>query len=103
VGEVGEVHLQPPAQLADVVERAARGRADECVHGGAELHEGLGQVGSHEAVGAGHEDRSIAVEVSELAAEIVERAACPESVVRHGPYASASVGKRTDTSGSGSL
>src|SRR5262249_33671651 len=32
-----------------------------------------------------------------------ERTTCPEGVVRHGPYASASVSKRTDTSGLGSL
>ena len=36
-------------------------------------------------------------------AEIVERAACPEGVVRHGAYAFASVAKRTDSPGLGSL
>ena len=43
------------------------------------------------------------VDVPELAAEVVERGACPESVVRHGPYASASMRKRTDSPGLGSL
>ena len=43
------------------------------------------------------------VDVPELAAKVVERAACPEGVVRHGAYASASVSKRTESPGLGSL
>ena len=66
-------------------------------------HERVGEVRAHEAVGAGDEDGAAVVDVAELAAEIVERGACPEGVVRHGPYASASVRKRTDSSGLGSL
>ena len=103
VREVGEVHLDPAPELPDVVERAARRRADERVHRGAELDERLGQVRAHEAVRAGDDDGAAAVDVSELVAEVVERGACPEGVVRHGPYASALVGKGTDTSGPGSL
>ena len=68
-----------------------------------ELDERVGQVRAHEAVGAGHEDGAAVVDVPELAAEVVERGACPESVVRHGPYASASMRKRTDSPGLGSL
>ena len=44
VGEVSEVHLQAVAQVADVVERAARRRADECMNGGAELHERIREM-----------------------------------------------------------
>ena len=102
VGEVREVDLEAAAQVADVVQRAARGRADECVHGRAELDERVREVRAHEAVGARDEDGAPVVDVPELAAEVVERGACPESVVRHGPYASASVSKRTDSSGLGS-
>ena len=103
VREVGEVDLEPVAQVPDVVEGAARGRADERVHGRSELDERVRQVRAHEAVGACDENRSSLVDVSELGAEVVEHGACPESVVRHGPYASASVSKRTDSSGLGSL
>ena len=103
VGEVREVDLEPVAQVADVVQRAARGRADERVHRRAELDERVRQVRAHEAVGARDENGAAVVDVPELAAEVVERGACPESVVRHGPYASASMSKRTDSSGLGSL
>ncbi len=103
VGEVREVDLQPAALVADVVQRSARGRADECVHRRAELDQRVREVRSHEAVGARDEDGAALVDVRELAAEVVERGACPEGVVRHGPYASASVSKRTDTPGLGSL
>ena len=70
--------LQAAAQVPDVVQRAARGRADERVHVGAELDQRVGEVRAHEAVGAGHEDGASLVDVPELAAEIVERGACPE-------------------------
>ena len=95
--------LQPAALVADVVQRPARGRADECVHRRAELDQRVREVRSHEAVGARDEDGASVVDVPELAAEVVERGACPESVVRHGPYASASMSKRTDSPGLGSL
>ncbi len=65
-------------------------------------HERVGEMRAHEPVGAGHEDGATLVGVSEVVAEVVERGACPEGVVRHGPYASASVSKRTDSSGAGS-
>ena len=67
VGQVGEVHLQPAAQVPDVVQRAARGRAHERVHVRAELDERVGQVRAHEAVGARDEHRPAAVDVAELA------------------------------------
>ena len=44
VGEVREVHLQPPAQVRDVAQRAARGGADEGVDVGAQLYERIGEV-----------------------------------------------------------
>ena len=103
VGEVCEVDLEPAAEVPDVVQRAARGRADECVDARAELDERVREVRAHEAVGARDEDGAPVVDVPELAAEVVERGACPESVVRHGPYASASMRKRTDSPGLGSL
>ena len=103
VGEVCEVDLQAAAEVADVVQRAARRCADERVDGRAELDERVGEVRAHEAVGARDEGRATFVDVPEVAAEVVERCACPEGVVRHGPYASASVSKRTDSSGLGSL
>ena len=95
--------LEAVAEVADVVQRAARRRADEGVDVRAELDERVREVRAHEAVGAGDEDRAALVDVPELAAEVVERGACPEGVVRHGPYASASMRKRTDSPGLGSL
>ena len=41
--------------------------------------------------------------IPEVAEQFVERGACPEGVVRHRPYASASVSKRTESPGLGSL
>ena len=58
---------------------------------------------AHEAVRAGDEHRAPVVDVAELLLEVVERFGCPEGVVRHGAYASASVSKRTGSSGFGSL
>ena len=103
IRQVGEVHLQAVAQVPDVVQGAARGCADESVHVRAELDEGIGEMGAHEAVGSGDENRPRLVDLPEVAAEASERFACPESVVRHGAYASASVSKRTVRPGLGSL
>ena len=102
VGEVGEVHLEPVAEMPDVVQRAARGRAHERVDVGAELDERVGEVRAHEAVGAGDEDGAPAVGVAELAAELLEGGVGPGGV-GHRAYASASVSKRTASSGLGSL
>src|SRR5262245_7672700 len=99
VGEVGEVDLEAISEVRDVVQGAARVGADECVHLRAELDQGVGQVRAHEAVGTGDENGAAVVEVAELAAEVLERPPCPETVVRHGAYASASVAKRTDSPG----
>ena len=44
VGEVREMHLQAPAQVRDVAERAARSCADEGVDVRAQLDERVGQV-----------------------------------------------------------
>ena len=67
VGEVGEDDAEPPPQVADVVERPRRGRADEGDHVGAELDQRVGQVRAHEPVGAGDEHRAAAVDVAEVA------------------------------------
>ena len=85
VGEVGEDDAEPPAQVADVVERARRGRADERDHVGAELDERVGQVRAHEAVGAGDEARAALVDAAEVGAERVELGLGPDDsiVARH--------------------
>ena len=103
VREIGEVHLQAVAEVPDVVQRAARGRAHEGVHGRSELDERVREVRAHEAVGARHEHGAARVCIPEVATQFVARGACPEGVVRHRPYASASVSKRTDSPGLGSL
>ena len=102
VGEVGEVHLEAVAQVPDVVQRAARGRAHEGVHVGAELDERVREVRAHETVRTGDEHGATRVGVAELAAELVECGVGPGGV-GHGAYASASVSKRTGSSGLGSL
>ena len=66
------MHLEAVAQVADVVQRAARGGAHERVDVRAELDERVGQVRAHEAVRAGDEHRPAAVDVAELALERVE-------------------------------
>ena len=78
VGEVGEVHLELLAQVPDVVERAARGRAHERVDVRAELDERLGQVRAHEAVGAGDEHRASVVELGEVGSQARERFLVPD-------------------------
>ena len=103
VGQVGEMDLEAVAEVPDVVQRAARRRAHERVHVRAELDERIGQVRPHEAVGAGDERGAAAVNVAEVGAKLVPFACCPDGVGRHGAYASASVGKRTDSTGLGSL
>ena len=70
VGQVGEVDLQRVAQVADVVQRAARGRAHERVDVGAERDERFGQMRAHEAVRAGDEHRPAAVHGLELIPEL---------------------------------
>ena len=67
VGEIGEVHLQAVAEMPDVVQRSARGRPHEGVHGRAELDERVREVRAHEAVGARHEDGAARVCVPEVA------------------------------------
>ena len=66
VGEVGEMHLDFAAQVADVVERAARGCAYERVHARPEQDERLGQMRAHESVRAGDQDSASAVHRLEL-------------------------------------
>ena len=61
VGQVREDDRQVVANVADVVERARRGRAHECDHVCAEADERLGEVRAHEPVRAGHEAGSVAV------------------------------------------
>ena len=77
VGQVGEDDAQLPAQVADVVQRARRGRAHERDHVGVELDERLGQVRAHEAVGAGDEARAAGVGIAEL--RLAERRARPRT------------------------
>ena len=84
VGEVGEVHLEVAAPVPDVVERAARGRANERMDVGAEREEGLREVRAHEPVGAGDEDRAAAVHVAEVAPQRRVVVICPNRVVCQG-------------------
>ncbi len=81
VGEVGEVHLEPAAQVPDVVQRAARGGAHERVDVGADRDERLGQVRAHEAVGAGDQHGASAEDRPELVAQLGERLVGPLGVV----------------------
>ena len=96
------MHLQPVAEVPDVVE-GTRGRgAHEGVNVGAQLHQALGQMGAHEPVRPGHENGSATVDIGELRAELVQVVGCPDHVVGHRTYAFASV-KRTPSAGLGSL
>ena len=83
VGEIGEVHLELAAEVPDVVERAARGRAHERVDVGAERDERLGEVRAHEAVRSRHEHRAAPVDVAEVGAQPVEVALVPDRVAAH--------------------
>ena len=55
----------------------------------AEVDERLGQVRAHEAVGAGDEHGPAAVDVAEVAPQLVERGVGPDGVVSSSAYASA--------------
>ena len=79
VGEVGELHDHPLAQVADVVQRAARRGADEGHDVGAQLDERLREVRAHEAVGAGDEHRAPFVDVAELAPQVGDRGLGPDA------------------------
>ncbi len=79
VGEVGELDDHPLAQVADVVERAARRRADEGDDVRAELDERFREVRAHEAVGAGDEHRAPFVYVAELAPQVGDRGLRPDA------------------------
>jgi len=70
VREIRKVHLQLLAQRCDVVQRAARRRANERVDVRVELNERIGEVRAHEPVGAGDETRPPAEEVAEVPPEI---------------------------------
>ena len=83
VRQVGEVHLQPAAEVADVVERAARRGAHERMHVGSDLDERVGQMRPHEAVGARHQHGAAAERVAELLAEIRDVCLGPDAVGRH--------------------
>ena len=80
VGQVGELDGETVAQMADIVERAARRRANERVHAGVEVDERLGQMRAHEAVGTGDEHRPPAVDVAELLPELGEGCVGPDRI-----------------------
>jgi hypothetical protein len=77
VGQVREVHLQQVADLPDVVQRAARGGADERVHVRLQLEQRLREVGAHETVRPRHEDGAAGEELRELSAQGVEAVVSP--------------------------
>jgi hypothetical protein len=80
VREVREVHLEPPAQVPDVVEGAARRRAHEGVDVGAELDERIGQVRAHESVGTRHENGASGIELGEVGSQAAARFLVPDRV-----------------------
>ena len=67
------MHLQPAAEVRDVVQRAARRRAHERVDVRTELDERFGEMRAHESIGAGHEHRPVLVVLGELLAQLRER------------------------------
>ena len=80
VGEVGEDDPHPVAQVGDVVQRAARGRAHEGDHVGSELDQRLGEVGAHEPVCAGDENGAAREGVTELLSQARDRLGRPQGV-----------------------
>ena len=80
VGQVGEVDPDPAAVRPDVVQRAARGRADERVHMSAERDERIREVRAHESVRPRDERRPAVEEVSELRAQLLDRSIGPDRV-----------------------
>ncbi len=80
VGEVGELDVDPRAQVADVVQRAARRGTDEGEDVRAELDERLREVRAHEAVGARDEHRATLVDVAELAPQVGDRGLGPDAL-----------------------
>ena len=83
VGEVREVHLEVTTEVRDVVERTARRRPHESVDVRPERHQRVGEVRAHEPVGPGDEDRAAAVDVREVAPQLVEVALGPDRVGTH--------------------
>ncbi len=66
--------------MPDVVQRAARRGADERDDVRAQLHERLGEMGAHEAVGARDEGSAPLVDVTELAPQIGDRSIGPDAL-----------------------
>ena len=89
VGQVGELHLQPAAQVRDVVERPTRGRTHERMHVGADLDQRIRQVRTHETVSARDQHRAARVDVAELATQVSEGVLGPDRVGAHTEYACA--------------
>ncbi len=80
VGEIGEVDDQLPVEVADVVQRAARGRAHEGVNVRVEGDERLRQVRAHEAVRSRDQAGSSCEEVAVVAAQRGQRLIRPGGV-----------------------
>ncbi len=78
VGQVGEDDAEPPAQVADVVERARGGCAHEGDHVRVELDERVREMGAHEPVGAGDEARPPLVGLGEVAPKLVDLVRRPD-------------------------
>ena len=69
IGEVSPVHGYVLAEMADVVQSAARRGAHEDVHARSEPHERLRQVRAHEAVGTSDEHRAASVGIADVLVE----------------------------------
>ena len=80
VGEIGEVDADAVAEMADVVERAARRGAHERVDVSVELDERFRQMVAHEAVGARDEAGPAAEHVAEVVPQGIERFVRPGGV-----------------------
>ncbi len=80
VAEVAPVDGDPPAQVGDVVEGAARGRPHEGVDVRVQQHERVGQVGAHEAVRARDQHRPAGEVGAEVAPEGRHRVGGPQRV-----------------------
>ena len=80
ISQVGEVHFQLAPQVPNVVERAARDRADERMYSGAEPDERFGQVRPHEAVCARDQRGPVGVGPAELVLQSDEFAVSPRGL-----------------------
>src|SRR5918994_787128 len=93
VGQVGELHPQPVAQVRNVVQCPTRRRAHEGGDVGAQLDQRVGDVRPHDPVRPGAQHGAPAVDVRELATQVGDGVVGPGLIVGHRAYASRAVRK----------